>query len=145
MLGRLTKGDRISLGGAIVLLIGLFLPWYAIDTGVLGSDPASQLLKRFVDGLTLNAFKAFDVLDIVLLLLAIAAGAVIVLVSLGKLDASLHRHVETIGSAAALAVIFRMVIRPGDIDLNLKYGIVVSLIGALAISAGQFLSRTGRI
>ncbi len=145
MLERLDNGDRISLGGAVVLLIGLFLPWYGIDTGALGSDAASQLAKRFLDGVSANAFKAFDVLDIVLLLLAVGAGAVIVLVALGKLDRSLHRHVETIGGAAAVAVLFRMVIRPGDIDLSLKWGIFVSLIGAVAVAAGQFLSRTGRI
>lgn len=75
-----------------------------------------------MDGLTLNAFKAFDVLDIVLLLLAIAAGALIVLVALDKLDESLHRHVESLGGIAAVAVVFRMLVRPGDIDLSLRWG-----------------------
>ncbi len=145
MLDRLTKGDRISLAGAAVLLVGLFLPWYAIDTGGLGNGAASRLVKRALDGFTLNAFKAFDVIDVVLLLLAIAAGAVIVLVALGRLDESLHRHVESIGGVAAVAVLFRMLVRPGDIDLSLKWGIFVSLIGAVAISAGQFLRRTGRL
>ena len=67
----------------------------------------------------------------------------IVLVALDKIDASLHRYVETIGVAAAIAVLFRLVIQPDG--ASLKWGIFVALIGAGAIAAGQFLTRTGKI
>jgi hypothetical protein len=143
MLDRFTKGDRISLVGAVVLFIGLFLPWYGIESDIFGEGPAADLARQIVDSVSVNAFEAFDVIDIVLLLLAIGAAVLIVLVATDKVDAALHRWVETIGGAAAIAVLFRIVIQPDG--ASLKWGIFVALLGAVAIAAGQYLTRTGKI
>jgi hypothetical protein len=40
-------------------------------------------------------------------------------------------------------VLFRIIIQPDG--ASLKWGIFVALIAAVAIAAGQFLSRTGKI
>ena len=143
MLDRIEKGDRISLAGAVALLIALFLPWYGIDTDFLGNGPGADLARQLVKGVSVDAFEAFDILDIVLLLLAIGAAALIVLVALEKIDTSLHRFVETIGGVAAIAVLFRIVFQPDG--ASLKWGIFVALIGAGLIAAGQYLTRTGKI
>ncbi len=143
MWDRLDKGDRISFVGAAVLLIALFLPWYGIESDLLGDGPAGDAFRQLAGNISANAFEAFGILDVVLLLLAIGAGVLIVLVALDKIDASLHRYVETIGVAAAIAVLFRLVIQPDG--ASLKWGIFVALIGAGAIAAGQFLTRTGKI
>lgn len=143
MFDRIEKGDRISLAGAVVLFIGLFLPWYGIEGDLIGGGPAGDILRQFTKNVSANAFQAFSFIDIVLLLLALGAGALIVLVAMDKLDASLHRFVETIGGAAAIIVLFRIIIQPDG--ASLKWGIFVSLIGAGAIAAGQYLSRSGRI
>ena len=82
-----------------------------------------------MDGVSVNAFEALDFIDIVLLLLAIGAAALIVLVAMDKIDASLHRFVETIGGVAAIAVLLRIVIQPDG--ASLKWGIFVALIGAV--------------
>ncbi len=143
MLERIAKGDRISLAGAVVLFIALFLPWYGIETDFLGQGPAADAVRQIVDGVSVNAFEAFDFIDIVLLLLAIGAAALIVLVAMDRIDASLHRFVETIGGVAAIAVLFRIVIQPDG--ASLKWGIFVALVGAVGIAAGQYLTRTGKI
>lgn len=143
MLERIGKGDRISLLGAVVLFIGLFLPWYGIDSDLLGDGPGADIARQFVEGVSANAFEAFDIIDIVLVLLSLGGAALIVLVALDKLDASLHRWVETIGGAAAIAVVFRILIQPDG--ASLKWGIFVALVGALAMFGGQYLSRTGKI
>ncbi len=143
MWDRLDKGDRISFVGAAVLLIALFLPWYGIESDLLGDGPAGDAFRQLAGNISANAFEAFGILDVVLLLLAIGAGVLIVLVALDKIDASLHRYVETIGVAAAIAVLFRLVIQPDG--ASLKWGIFVALIGAGAIAAGQYLTRTGKI
>ncbi len=143
MLDRIAKGDRISLAGAVVLFIALFLPWYGIETDFLGQGAAADLVRQIVDGVSVNAFEALDFIDIVLLLLAIGAAALIVLVAMDKIDASLHRFVETIGGVAAIAVLLRIVIQPDG--ASLKWGIFVALIGAVGIAAGQYLTRTGKI
>lgn len=143
MWDRIEKGDRISLAGAAVLLIALFLPWYGIEGDLLGDGPAGDVLRQLANNFSANAFEAFDILDIVLLLLAIGAAALIVLVALDKIDASLHRFVETIGLVASVAVLVRLFIQPDG--ASLKWGIFVALIGAGAIAAGQYLTRTGKI
>jgi hypothetical protein len=143
MLDRISKADRISLIGAIVLFIGLFLPWYGIESDFIPDGPAGDLVRSTLESVSANAFEAFDVIDIILLLLAIAAAALIVLIALDKIDASLHRFVETIGGAAAVIVLFRMIFQP---DLaSLKWGVFVALIGAIAIAAGPVLERMGKV
>ena len=143
MLDRIDKGDRISLAGAIVLLLALFMPWYGIDLGDVGGGPGGDLAQALVSEFSANAFEAFDFIDIVLLLLAVGAGALIVLVALGKIDDSYKRFVETIGGVAAIAVVFRIIVQPDF--ASLKWGIFVALLGAIGIVAGQFLTRTGKI
>ena len=143
MLDRINKADRISLIGAIVLFIGLFLPWYGIESDLIPEGAAGDLVRSTLESVSANAFEAFDVIDIVLLLLAIGAGALIVLVALEKVDASFHRFVETIGVAAAVIVLFRIIFQP---DLaSPKWGIFVALIGAAAIAAGPVLDRKGKL
>ena len=145
MLDRIGKGDRISLAGAIVLFIGLFSPWYGIKT-----DLGGGIADQFLQSVSADAFDAMKLIDILLLLAAVGAGALIVLVALGKLDESFHRFVEVIGGAAVVLILFRLIVKPdGGLDgvasLTLKWGIFLSLIGAAAIAAGQFLSRTGKL
>lgn len=143
MLDRIQKGDRISLAGAALLFVALFFPWYGIESGALGSGPGADLARQFLDSVSADAFEAFKFVDILLVLLAVGAAAIIVLVASGKLDESIHRFVETIGGTAAIVVLFRIFIQPDG--ASLKWGIFVALIGAAAIAAGQYLTRTGKI
>lgn len=142
-MNRFSRGDQISLGGAVLLLVGLFLPWYGISSDLIPDGPGSDLAESFLESVSANAFEAFDFIDIVLLLLAVGAGVLLVLTTLGQLDASFKKYVETIGGAAAVIVLFRLFIQPEF--ASLKWGIFVALIGAVAIAAGQFLERTGKL
>ncbi len=141
---QLTKGDRVALGGAIALLAALFLPWYGLATGALGSagDPiADAFITGFTQKLTFSAFDVFTYVDVALVIVAIGCVAIIGLVGTGKLDQSLRRIVESAGSVAALLVLFRMLVRPGGSLFELKYGIFLALIGGVAISVGGMLNR----
>ncbi len=140
---RLSKGDMISLGGAVALFISLFSPWYGVDTGdIPGGVP--DFAKDLVGNFSVSGFEAFRFIDIVLVLLAIGSGALIILCNMGKIDRSLKRLVESVGSFAALAVLFRLFIHPAD-GLGVKWGIFLALIGAVAIALGQSLTRMGKI
>ena len=143
MFDRIEKGDRISLAGAVVLFFALFFPWYGIEGDLVGNGPAGDILRQLTKNVSANAFEALKLFDIILLLLAVGAAALIILVAMDKLDASLHRYVEAIGGAAAIIVLFEIIIQPDG--ASLKWGIFVALIGAGAIAAGQYLSRTGKI
>lgn len=142
-MNRFSRGDQVSLGGAILLLVALFLPWYGISSDIIPDGPGSDLAESLIRDFSVNAFEAFDFIDIVLLLLAVGAGVLLVLTTLGNLDAGLKKYVETIGGIAALTVVFRIVFQPEF--ASVKWGIFVALIGAVAIAAGQFLSRTGKL
>lgn len=143
MLDRIGKADRISLAGAVLLFIALFLPWYGIESGLIGDGPGADLVRGLVENISANAFEAFSFVDILLLILSLGAIGLILAVALGKVDESYHRFVETIGGLAALLVLFRIVIQPDGAAV--KWGIFVALIGGAAIFAGQFLDRTGKI
>lgn len=142
MLDRLSKGDRISLGGAALLFIALFFPWYGIKAS--GLDGVNLL-----GAASLDAFDAFKFADIVLLALAVGAGALIVLIAIGKVDRQYHRFIETIGGTAAIVVLLRLIFKPDSgipgIDVTLKWGIFAALIGAAAVAAGQYLQRTDKL
>lgn len=140
MLERFKKGDLISLAGAVLLFIALFMPWYGLDVGeITGGDPVLGALADRLSDVTANAFDAFDFIDIVLLLIALGAAGLIVASSIGKLDESLVRFVEPLGGLAAVLILIRMIFQPGGEGVGLKYGIFVGLIAALAIAAGQRL------
>ena len=93
--------------------------------------------------MSVDAFEALKFIDILLLVLAIGAAALIVLVAMSKVDESLHAFVEILGSVAALLVLFRIVIQPDF--ASLKWGIFVAFLGAAAIAGGQLLDRMGKI
>jgi hypothetical protein len=150
MLDRISRGDRISVAGAIALFVGLFAPWYGINVDALGglddSGPAGEILREFTKNISASAFDAFKFTDVILAILAIAAVALIALVALDKVDDSLHRHVESIGAAAAGLIILRGIfIKPSLTGLSLKWGIFFALLGAIAIAAGRYLNRTNKI
>lgn len=141
MLERMSRGDRVAGGGAILLIVSLFLPWYGFDFS--GVDVPDNGFTKLVEGITVNAFKALDYIDVVLLLIGVAVLAVVFLMANGNLDDSLRSWIETVGSFAALAVIFRMFDQPNPAQLvTLKYGIYLSVIGALAIAVGGYLNRS---
>ncbi len=141
MFERMSRGDKIAGGGAIVLVVSLFLPWYGFDFSAV--DVPNNGFSKLVEGITLSGMKALDYMDIMLLLIGVGIVAVLFLMANGNLDDSLRSWIETAGSFAALAVIFRMFDQPDPAQLVvLKYGIYAALIGALAIAVGGWLNRT---
>ena len=137
MLTRLGNGARISLGGAIVLFISLFMTWYTakVKLGGLVSDI----------GVNASAFDALDFFDILQLVISLGVIAVIVLVASGKLGPELSQAVLPAGAVATLIVLFRLIKVPGPdvtgVDFGRGFGIFIGLIGAAAIVAGQVLDR----
>lgn len=144
-----------GLAGVALLVFSLALPWFAIK-GVSYDD---NLQPTIVEGHASNAFEAFDLIDVVLM--AIAVGAIL----LPLLIASSHRFripggpglvvvVATLGLVAASLIAFRIisppdlvaVTQPGgltikasefpDVDVISKAGSWLSLVAAMLISGG---------
>jgi hypothetical protein len=137
VLTRLGNGARISLGGAIVLFISLFMTWYTakVSLGGLISDI----------GVNASAFDAFKFTDLLLAAISLGVIAVIVLVATDKLGPELSQAVLPAGALATLLVLFRLIKMPTPdvqgVDFGRGFGIFIGLIGAAAIVAGQVMDR----
>lgn len=135
MLNRISKGDQISLGGAVVLFISLFLTWYSVEVSVSGFSAG-------VDG---NAFDVFKFTDLLLLVISLGTIAMIFMLENGKIPSEYSWIPLAAGAVAALFILFRMINKPGPgiegvgVDYGLGFGIFVGLIGAAGIIAGQVM------
>ena len=125
-MGRLRDGEWIAGAGGVALLAAMFLHWY-------GAGPFE-----------LTAWQAFDVLDVVLALLA--------LVPLGLVVTQATRRSPSIpvafsvlstlaGLLAALLILYRIVNQPGPNDLvEVQAGAWLGFVAAVVVAAGGWRS-----
>jgi hypothetical protein len=136
---RLPTADLAQLGGALVVLISLFLPWYSTDDKI----PTAN-----IDGHTgdISGWTAHPVLRW-LLVVAFLAGLWSAVQTLNSTEPTQgFRRGET--STVVAAVIVGLVLiqgflaRPGEPDgaINLGIGWVVALLGSL-VALGAAISR----
>jgi hypothetical protein len=158
---RLRLGDVVTLAGAALLLFALFAPWYrvvlppefaeAFRSAVTGStDPfarafgeafAAQAEQATRGGLTVSAWEAFKILDVVLLAAAAGAALLLGLSITDRLSRPVDDLVAAAGSLAVGGVLFRIIVRPGPNEvLTIGYGAWMALAGAVAIVAGSRFS-----
>ncbi|MBW3665189.1 MAG: hypothetical protein KY469_19010 [Actinobacteria bacterium] len=123
----LSNGQKIALGGGLVLLISSFLPWYGVDLGGFG-------------GVSINAWNA-GFLAWAGVLVGLAAAVLIALkafqgnaVSAGGFATE---QLAVILAGIGLVLILLRLITETNF---LKYGIFVGLVAAAAMTYGAFLS-----
>lgn len=129
-LSKLTPNNWIAGGGAAVLIINLFLPWYGVSFGGgFGSVTANAFDAGF-----LAWFGSF---------VAIAAGVLVVLKALeifdldGKIGGlATEQFAMVLGALATLLILLKLL---ADNDFT-RFGIYLGLIAAAATAAGAFLS-----
>lgn len=125
MRNRIPIGPLITAAGALLLLVSLFLDWYGTEGG---------------DGV--NAWKVFEVIDLLLAALAIAA----IVSALRHLENSLPgpdlRGALLPASVAALLLVVSQLANhpPAAIDLDAKLGIFLALGGSALMLAGAIAS-----
>ena len=134
---KLTTSDKLILGGGIVYLIAMFLPWWGIDTGF--GDYANNGWDYFLSG----------ILPLILILVMCSH----VLVS-ALSDTELPEppvpwaqvHMGT-GILAAVIVVLRLLIPSNDVnylgingeaDLDRKFGLLLAVIAAIVVAVGGF-------
>jgi hypothetical protein len=133
-------GHWIAAGGALALIVSLFLPWYKLEL-------PSEL--RLVLG---NAWEVFNGTEIgllacavavlVLVVLATGIGAPGIVVQPGVIAAL----IAPVGLAATLLVIWKIVDQPDPQDLiSLQDGAFLALGGAGAMAIGGWMANAGRL
>jgi hypothetical protein len=129
---RLRQGELVAAVGGLVLFISLFLSWYGLTLNLFGISRSTSI----------NAFDAFSLVWVVLLLAAFAAIGLAVITATQRsvaLPVSASVITAALGALATLLVLFRIIFHPVD-GLGLRYGAFVGLVGAAAVLVGGYLS-----
>jgi hypothetical protein len=132
-----SRGTWVAAGGALVLLISVFLEWYnASVSGGFGGISVGG-----------SGWKSTDVAKLVALL----AVAALVVVGLELFATNVTMPYPSsliligIGGLSTLLVLFKLIDKPdapSPINIGLSYGIFVSLIAAIAIAVGGYLKMS---
>jgi hypothetical protein len=139
-LSRLGRGEFLAVLGGLLLVLGVFLPWY-------GTNPDNR--NANVDGAR-GTFSAWDAHPILhwLLLAAAAAPLILAWVIIRDHELSWPRGEMTavVGMIALVLVLYvGLVDRPGEpsSQISLKFGWFVALLGCAAATVGGALRASG--
>ena len=129
-LSKLTTSDKLILGGGIVYLIAMFMPWWGLEGG------AHNGWDFFLGGW----------LPLILIAVLVAHVAITRFspdTSLPDLPIPWSQAYLVAGVAAAVIVVLRLLI-PADecalgfcVDLDRKFGLFVAVIAAICVAAGS--------
>jgi hypothetical protein len=139
-LDRLSIGEKIAGGSAVLLFIFMFFDWFNAE--VSGGD---GLFSASVGG---NAWEAFDVIDLVLMIaIIVTVGVVVVRLSDAVLEPpfSLNAAVAVLGGICVLLILYRIIDPPGggdiagvSVDISPAVGAFLGLITAAGITYGGY-------
>jgi hypothetical protein len=126
MMGRVRDGEWIAGAGGVALLAAMFLHWY-------GAGPFEA-----------TAWQAFDVLDVVLALLALVPLGLVVTQatrSSPSIPVALSVLTTLAGGLAGLLILYRIVNQPGPNDVvQVQAGAWLGFVAALVIAGGGWRS-----
>jgi len=137
-LSRLRTGEKVAGVAALLLFIDLFLKWYGIQIAALETFARGQGLST-----SISAWKAYDLLDLVLVVVIVVALAWVVLTATQRapaLPVAFSVIVTALGALAAVLILYRILNQPGDNRLySVGFGAWLGLLFALGIAGGGFL------
>lgn len=133
-LSRLDRREWVAMAGGLLLAISVFLPWY--DTG-----------NRFgnIDGQhgSLSAWDSLEVIRILLLLAAIAPFVLASIVARGQALSWPRGELTMVIALTALTIVLvrGLIVKPGEPEgqISLQFGWIVAVLASLLILAGALL------
>lgn len=144
---RLRVGELVAGVSAVLLLVFMFLPWYGVKVALF-HGPGATLVGADVD-----AWSAFTVLDIYLLLTSLVALALVAFQMTRRAPAipvSLSIITTVLGAVAVLLILIRILDPPGvsglpalvasRLERTVKVGVFLGLLAALGITVGGWTS-----
>ena len=125
---RVRAGDIVAGAAGVLLLASMFLEWYSVGSREDG----------------LSAWAAFSFVDLLLALVALLAIALAASQVLGRgptLPVALGVITTTLGLAAALLVLYRILNQPGPNDvIGVGAGAWIGLAASVGVFLGAWLS-----
>ena len=141
-LTKLRPGEVLAGVAGVALLVVMFLPWY----GVAGlSEPFGGALARQAGiPTTVNAWRAFDVIDVLMFLTVVAAvGSAVVAATQQSvaLPVAASVVVTALGVLVTGLVLYRLVNEPGsDALIEVRFGAYLGLVLCALIALGGLMS-----
>jgi hypothetical protein len=130
---RVRTGEIVAAAGAVVLLISMFLDWYAPSV-VFGA------LDRIDFGF--SAWEAFGVIDLLLGLVALLGLALLAFQFVGRgpaLPVAIEVVTSTLALIAFLLVAYRILNQPGPNDLvEVRFGAWLGLVSVAVVFWGAW-------
>jgi hypothetical protein len=125
---RLSTGEKIAGGSAVLLFIFMFFDWFKVE--VSGSDGLFSVSEGG------SAWQAFSTIDIILLIVVLVAVGVAVL----RIS---NAVVAILGGIAVLLILYRIIDPPLDtdipgVDISRSIGIYLGLLAAAGITYGGY-------
>lgn len=134
---RVRAGEIVAGVAGLLLLVSLFLDWYSVPPELLFGALDRQL--RNVD-----AWAAFSVVDVLLALVALLGIALALSQVVGRgpaLPVALGVITTTLGLAATLLALYRIVNQPGPNELiGVEPGAWIGLAACLGVFLGAWLA-----
>jgi hypothetical protein len=139
-MNRLSTGEKIAGGSAVLLFIFMFLDWFKVEVSGTG----------FVGGsLGGNAWEWFSWIDLLMLLTVIVALAVVVIRlsdAIFEPPVSLNAVVAILGGLSVLFILYRIIDPPGasesfggvSVDVGRQIGVFLGLLAAAGITYGGY-------
>jgi hypothetical protein len=141
-LSKLSPGEYMGMGAALVLFLSLFLPWFTTSD----SNEFSQLNDGAIaNGASASAWEVFSTLDILLVLACSAPFILSWILARGhKLTWKPGEVTMIVGMTAFVLILCNGIIlgRPGDsVDIGLGIGYFVGLLAAAGMLAAGYLRQ----
>jgi hypothetical protein len=137
---RLSPGEYLGMGAAVLLVISLFLPWFTTS-----STNSHSRLAGHSGGESVNAFQTFSKLDWLLVAAATAPFVLSWIIARGhKLTWRPGEVTMVVGMTAFVLVLCNGIIlgRPGDtVDIGLSYGYFVALLASFGMVVAGYLRQ----
>jgi hypothetical protein len=137
---KVSPGELMGMGAALVLLASLWLPWFTTSS----TNPNSQL-PGASNGESANAWAVFNTLDWLLVAACLAPFILTWIIARGHALTWKPGEVTMIvGIVAFMLILCNGIIlgRPGDsVDIGLSYGYFVALLASLGLLAAGYLRQ----
>lgn len=129
---RLSQGEKIAAGSAILLFIVMFFSWFGAP-----DNAVTEALGAAGVDTSANAWQSFDFIDLILLLTVIVAAGAAALKASGavlRLPVPASTITTLLGALSTLLVLYR-IIDPPSYDSR-KFGVFLGLVLAAALTYG---------
>ena len=137
-LSRLRQGELVAGLGGVVLLVVMFVDWYAAGgrTEFQGQDIEISV--------GVNAWQAFSITDLILALTGLAGVGLAVLTAARRspaLPVAASVITATLGAFATLLVLYRILNQPGPNEfVAVELGAFLGFLSVLAVAVGGYLA-----